>query len=77
MQKPSIGRIVHYCHNGSRYAAIITYVCSDTCVNLVVFDHRGMRIDGTIACNYFDEFPILGPNQTSIPHGCWTWPPRS
>lgn len=35
--KPSIGRIVHFVQNGVHYAAIITKVWSDTCVNLHIF----------------------------------------
>lgn len=39
MQKPSLGRIVHYVyddgrHPGQHCAAVITAVWSDTCVNL-------------------------------------------
>jgi hypothetical protein len=46
---PSIGRVVWYWHNGTAqqdrgeqpFAALVTYVHSDICVNLVVFDPNG------------------------------------
>jgi hypothetical protein len=39
MMKPSIGRIVHYVDpDGEHFAAIITGVWTDHCVNLVVFE---------------------------------------
>lgn len=37
--KPSIGRIVHYVHNTVHFAAIVTRVWTDTCVNLQVFNN--------------------------------------
>lgn len=40
--KPSIGRIVHFHPRpGVTHAAIVTFVHSDTCVNLAVFDSNG------------------------------------
>lgn len=36
--KPSIGRIVHFVENGIHFAAIVTKIWSDTCINLYVFD---------------------------------------
>lgn len=42
MQKPSIGRIVHYlAGEGQPLAAIITHVWNDACVNLTVFGPNG------------------------------------
>ena len=52
MIKPTVGRIVHYypsktddaifpCRPGEPLAAIISYVRSDTCVNLCVIDANG------------------------------------
>lgn len=35
-QIPSVGRIVHFVHGGTHYAAIIVHVWSETCVNLAV-----------------------------------------
>lgn len=38
MNKPAIGRIVHYKHqNGELYPGIITRVHNETCINLKVF----------------------------------------
>ncbi len=37
MFKPSVGRIVHFVLDDKHYAAIITQVHSDTCVDLQVF----------------------------------------
>ena len=40
--KPTVGRIVHFKPRpGVTHAAIITFVHSDTCVNLAVFDSNG------------------------------------
>ena len=46
---PTVGRVVHYhpgsadgmARGGQPLAAIVTYVHSDTCVNLTVFDSNG------------------------------------
>jgi hypothetical protein len=40
--KPTVGRIVHFHpRTGVTHAAIITFVHSETCVNLAVFDSSG------------------------------------
>jgi hypothetical protein len=44
IQKPSIGRIVHFVQNGVHYAAIVTKVWSDTTVNLHVFGNMSDTI---------------------------------
>jgi hypothetical protein len=54
MIKPTVGRVVHFrlapsASNGAMQiydkdaplCALVTYVWSDTCVNLIVFDHAG------------------------------------
>jgi hypothetical protein len=45
MIKPTVGRVVWYHPNGviasQPHAALITYVWSDTCVNLAIFDREG------------------------------------
>jgi hypothetical protein len=69
--KPSIGRIVHYhgepgdCAVHGIQAAVITYVHSDTCVNLAVFDHNGESRGETSVC-------LGGPDQPFT----WSWPPK-
>jgi len=55
--KPTVGRMVHYVHNGTveapsvaygeKLAAIVTHVWSDYCVNLTVFDSRGLPFNVT------------------------------
>lgn len=77
MQKPSIGRVVHYVlpadshHPGEARPAIITRVWGDTCVNLHVF------LDGK---NDYDN-PQEHEWQTSRLLGepgqqySWFWPP--
>lgn len=66
-QQPTIGRIVHY-HDGdvSPYAAIITQVWSDTCVNLAVFTHEG---------HTFPVTSCLHPEGGGIGQ-YWDWPAR-
>jgi len=80
--KPTIGRVVLYRHSdwdrsGEQSAmetygsdipctALITYVWSDTCINLVVFDHRGMAHTRTLV-------PI---NEAASGAGAWAeWMP--
>lgn len=78
VQKPSVGRIVHYRPafddkmnsetKSQPYPAIITHVWGDECVNLSVFQ------DGS--------YPLAGSSlaQTSVSKGegdrSWSWPPR-
>ena len=80
MQKPSIGRVVHVCHSGLRYAATITYVHSDTCVNVGGFDHNGYPFQKTSCLfeqeNVTPEDAVARPNHINIQHNNWTWPPR-
>lgn len=70
IQKPSVGRIVHFelpkvaalpdFEHGETYAAIITRIHSDDIVDLHVFGHGGVT-------HYF----------SSAVHGeHWFWPPR-
>ena len=73
-QKPSIGRIVHYtpdepsasARKGQPWAAVITHVWSDFCVNLGVFSDGSFRLEE------------LKPTSVEFGNGprTWTWPPR-
>jgi hypothetical protein len=78
MQKPSIGRIVHYLdERQAEYPAIVTHVWSDTCVNLEVF---GINVEYLQGGNADARFP------TSVVHAdapagdvdaaprSWHWP---
>lgn len=73
MNKPTVGRIVHYWvvdaygHIIPR-AAIITCVWSDSCVNLHVFG------DGSTA-EPVDMKPT-SVSEGNIPN-CWSWPERA
>lgn len=75
MQKPTIGRIVHYQAHGSpdgthkslARAAVITEVFSDECVSLCVLNPTGM---------YFNTSVQL--DEAVVPRGgTWHWPPRA
>jgi len=74
MQKPSVGRIVHFHPDGPKsepLPAIITKVWSAACVNLTVFG-------GAAAA---EEFVSIPHNDGAISDGydtacCWRWPVR-
>lgn len=71
MQKPTVGRIVHYTARGSAdgvfgsvcRAAVIAEVLSDTEVSIVVLNPAGI---------FFDDAPY-DPSNTP---GSWHWPER-
>lgn len=65
--KPSVGRIVHYVANGRNYAAIISTVHADTCVNLVVFEYYSNVPSIVITSVFYDE---------SCSKNTWHWPSR-
>lgn len=68
MQKPSLGRIVHFRpgENIDPGAAMITRVHTDTCVNLIVFeDGRDPRSVTSVTLR----------DEDNNEWGCW-WPPR-
>lgn len=78
--KPTVGRIVHFyssqpadqansAGNGP-YAAIITQVWSDTCVNLVVFGG-----DGSVKC-FTSVTDHLPEDVANMQGRAWQWPPR-
>ena len=75
MQKPTVGRIVHYQAHGSPdgthksvpRAAVVTEVFSDECVSLAVLNPTGM---------YFNTSVQLDESETPR-GGTWRWPPRS
>lgn len=63
MQKPSIGRIVHYVnHDGRHLAAIVTKV-NDSTIHIGVFD------DSYVVVKYVDYDESAGSNT-------WHWPER-
>lgn len=67
MQKPSIGRVVHYYgpRQDGPHAAVITRVHSDQCVDLFVLPQDGdpLRIDSVV-------------DTEGDSNGRWCWPPR-
>lgn len=74
-QKPSVGRIVHYVLRKDGGGApvirpaIITAVCSDTCVNLTVFqDYHNDRL-----CE-MDCHPTSRNLDAEKGAGTWHWP---
>jgi hypothetical protein len=91
--KPTIGRIVHYSSFGRRVAAIITSVHADGDgrVTLATFppgsdktvsvdaDYYNAPEDTPAAGSRADEARVAmgDPNFIGIPHGHWTWPPRT
>jgi hypothetical protein len=74
MQKPSIGRIVHLCLSRQRIPAVITYVHSDTCVNVTRLD-LGNAVN---SCTHEEESPesAAQPNTMATKDSSWSWPPR-
>lgn len=74
-QKPSVGRVVHYHLPDSKktqpYAAVITHVWSDTCVNLCIMQ------DGSYpASTKYPTSVNLLRNGDAVSGPCWSWPPR-
>ena len=66
LPKPSLGRVVHYYDtDGTTKAAMITYVHSESLVNLAVFGPNGETF-GRTSIAYSDT-----PGS-----GGWFWPPR-
>lgn len=78
--KPTVGRIVHYhvypVRDGKLqpYAATITHVFGDNCVNLSIVNDISYPLDPTQVFS-----PIV--NRASVDYGeqpgCWSWPPRT
>ena len=75
MQKPSIGRVVHYSSYGRRRPAIITRVGQNG-VDLTVFSDEGPPRNVFTVPYQAEEEISDDPNATTIASGCWTWPPR-
>ena len=78
MQKPTVGRIVHYIHPGSADGkwpigvispAIIQKVHSDTCLDLWVFASTGFYISRSI------EMEIEPEGSSERKGSSWCWPP--
>lgn len=63
LQKPSIGRIVHFNNAGIPNAAIIIAVHSDTCVSLS-------------ACNSSGTWSSHTSLELGDAPGSWCWPPK-
>lgn len=63
MQKPSVGRIVHFNNNGTKEAALIVFVHNDELVNLVTWNAGGTQTTRTSM--------RLGGEP-----GQWSWPER-
>lgn len=90
MQKPSVGRIVHYVSHGTPVqpdgtqaftseprAAIITAVHNDTCVDLCVLNPTGLFFNTSVLFHDGDaEHADATPEQPVYRGGTWHWPPR-
>jgi hypothetical protein len=75
--KPTIGRIVHFVSSGddaqhpsAHFAAVITHVWSDVCVNLAVFP-KGTPLDGL----HSGVKTSVMFNEQPAPYS-WHWPER-
>ena len=78
--KPSVGSVVHFLQNRVHYAAIITKVWSDTCVNLQVFPNGSDDgpVPGALNClNMAFSVPYGEPcYECGRPDWSWHWPER-
>lgn len=83
LQKPSVGRIVHYVAYGTisdgfklcpHRAAIITQVHSDSCVDLCIINPTGL-LCATSALLDDGEQVEGAPAPRTLP-GSWHWPER-
>ena len=74
MQRPTIGRVVHFNWGGARVPAAITYVHSDTCINLARLDGQGSYS----SVSYAEEPPESAAklNEMTTQNATWSWPPR-
>lgn len=75
--KPTIGRIVHFVLSGAavpgdHYAAVVTHVWSDTCVNLFVFS-KGAQADDQYASGV--KTSVIQDESATIGYS-WHWPER-
>jgi len=82
MNKPTVGRIVHF-HPvtpvGAKpaiHAAIICFVHTDSLVNLSVFDALGHTYARTSVCLIEDYAPPIAPNKGDAVAEVSTWPPK-
>lgn len=75
MIKPTIGRMVHFYHckryphvtaHGPVFAAIITHVWSDNCINIAAFDSNGVVFGETSVELLQDDSP-----KPLHQHCCW------
>lgn len=64
-QFPSKGRVVHAYCDGQWFAAIVTKVHSDTCVNAMVFPD----------CLEITSLALLGEGEEPSDGAHWRWPP--
>lgn len=78
MQKPTVGRIVHYRSDrpqdpkGQPYPAVITHVWSDQCVNLHVLGDGSFPLVRQSPPHAMPTSVMLGNEP-----GQWSWPPRA
>lgn len=66
--KPTVGRIVHFMDGQDVYAAMIVWVFTDTCVNLVVWNSSGKQLNAV----QVEKSEKLDGYEA----GKWQWPPR-
>jgi hypothetical protein len=76
--KPSIGRIVHVFAGDSRTptAAIITYVHSDSLVNLTMFPDRGVPTIATSVTLFEGQTQATEALDVNIDRVAAFWPPK-
>lgn len=84
--KPSIGRIVHFVQGGVHFAAIVTKVWTDVCVNLYVLPNGSDVLvpgstDGGQNPNSYNGSSAAGSatsvvQSTSNAEFSWHWPER-
>lgn len=68
--KPSIGRTVHFLMDNVHFAAMITRVWSDTCVNLTVFDNGDSESNNEVM---FIRTSVVLDNERQMNY-TWHWP---
>lgn len=76
MQKPSIGRTVHYVQSdGSHKPGIVHTVHSDSCVSLNVFDFGGVSTPSSVCLDAGTPGTVNGvPCIVVHRPGTWHWP---
>lgn len=73
MQKPTVGRIVHFNRDGQRLPAIVIRVHNETCIDVKVMADADNDV---VRSTCLDEETVAGTdNEMSNVPGCWCWPP--